>query len=316
MDGTTRCPHCETRFKIGVTQLEAHQGMVRCGKCMQIFDARPDFIADEPSPQLEFVIADLIKEAPKKTIPADEPEYGTPDVGTESAPSTGAEEVVTEVIPEQHETHHEDALDFVTPRPPVHTPKQDIRNDYLENDDTIDESLGHGDLGEDEAPAAAPTNKWLWAIPAATLTLLLLAQAAYIFRAEIAARQPSLKPILEQYCELLDCKVGLPQSNELMSIESSTLEANPNYSRHITLKALLRNRASYPLAYPNLELTLNDRQDNPVARRIFKPSDYLSSKDKVDVGLQANNETNVELYLDTTDLNPNGYRLVLYYPSK
>ena len=312
MDGTTRCPHCETRFKIGVTQLEAHQGMVRCGKCMQIFDARPDFIADEPSPQLELVIAELTEEVPEQHIPSGDAENNAPDVDAEIAPISDPAEVVTEVLLE----HHDDALDFVTPRPPVHSTKQDKRSDYLENDDTIDESLGHGDLGEDEAPAASPTNKWLWAIPAATLTLLLLAQAAYIFRAEIAARQPELKPMLEQYCELLDCKVGLPQSNELMSIESSTLEANPNYSRHITLKALLRNRASYPLAYPNLELTLNDRQDSPVARRIFKPSDYLSSKDKVDVGLQANNETSVELYLDTTDLNPNGYRLVLYYPSK
>lgn len=314
MDGTTRCPHCETRFKIGVTQLEAHQGMVRCGKCMQIFDARPDFIPDLPSPQLELVIADLI-EAPTETIIPEEVELSTPEVFAESELGAATEEVVTEVFPE-HVSHQEDALDFVTPRPPVHQTKQDNGSIFLDNDDTIDESIHHGNSDEDEVQPEVATRRWLWAVSAATLTLLLLAQAAYIFRAEIAARQPELKPVLLQYCEVLDCKVGLPQSNELMSIESSTLEANPNYSRHITLKALLRNRASYPLAYPNLELTLNDRQDSPVARRIFKPSDYLSSKDKVDLGLQANNETSVELYLDTTDLNPNGYRLVLFYPSK
>lgn len=314
MDGTTRCPHCETRFKIGVTQLEAHQGMVRCGKCMQIFDARPDFIPDLPSPQLELVIADLI-EAPTETIIPEEVELSTPEVFAESEPGAATEEVVTEVFPE-HVSHQEDALDFVTPRPPVHQTKQDNGSIFLDNDDTIDESIHHGNSDEDEVQPEVATRRWLWAVPAAALTLLLIAQAAYIFRAEIAARQPELKPVLLQYCELLDCKVGLPQSNELMSIESSTLEANPNYSRHITLKALLRNRASYPLAYPNLELTLNDRQDSPVARRIFKPSDYLPSKDKVDLGLQANNEISVELYLDTTDLNPNGYRLVLYYPSK
>ncbi|MEQ1916918.1 MAG: zinc-ribbon and DUF3426 domain-containing protein [Gallionella sp.] len=314
MDGTTRCPHCETRFKIGVTQLEAHQGMVRCGKCMQIFDARPDFIPDLPSPQLELVIADLI-EAPTETIIPEEVELSTPEVFAESEPGAATEEVVTEVFPE-HVSHQEDALDFVTPRPPVHQTKQDNGSIFLDNDDTIDESIHHGNSDEDEVQPEVATRRWLWAVPAAALTLLLIAQAAYIFRAEIAARQPELKPVLLQYCEFLDCKVGLPQSNELMSIESSTLEANPNYSRHITLKALLRNRASYPLAYPNLELTLNDRQDSPVARRIFKPSDYLPSKDKVDLGLQANNEISVELYLDTTDLNPNGYRLVLFYPSK
>ena len=315
MDGTTRCPHCETRFKIGVTQLEAHQGMVRCGKCMQIFDARPDFIPDQPSPQLELVIAERSEVPPESELPHAENSSATEELPNDFVVDI-AEEVATEFLPDHQDTHHEDALDFVTPRPPVHKAKSDNIGAYLENDDTIDESLSHSELDEEEVKAEAPTHKWLWAVPAATLTLLLLAQAAYIFRAEIAARQPSLKPLLQQYCEVLDCKIGLPQSNELMSIESSTLEANPNYSRHITLKALLRNRASYPLAYPNLELTLNDRQDSPVARRIFTPSDYLPSKDKVDIGLQANNEANVQLYLDTTDLNPNGYRLVLFYPSK
>lgn len=315
MDGTTRCPHCETRFKIGVTQLEAHQGMVRCGKCMQIFDARPDFIPDQPSPQLELVIADLIEDVSSEPIFPDEAALNNAEVSAESEPSAAAEAVASVVFPE-HETHHADTLDFVTPRPPVHQSKQDNGSIFLDTDDTIDESIHHSDSDEAEDQPEVATRRWLWAVPAATLTLLLIAQAAYIFRAEIAARQPGLKPLLEQYCEVLDCKVGLPQSNELMSIESSTLEANPNYSRHITLKALLRNRASYPLAYPDLELTLNDRQDSPVARRIFKPSDYLPSKDKIDMGLQANNETNVELYLDTTDLNPNGYRLVLYYPTK
>lgn len=310
MDGTTRCPHCETRFKIGVAQLEAHQGMVRCGKCMQIFDARPDFIPDQPSPQLELVIAER----------SDEPvgsatlqEQGPSDAIEQLSDSP--EEVTAEHSPESQNNFPEDALDFVTPRPPTHQVKSDDIASNIESDDTIDESIRDSELGEQEDQTEAPSRRWLWALPAAALSVLLIAQAAYLFRAELAARQPSMKPVLQQYCELLDCKVGLPQSNELMSIESSSLEANPNYSRHITLKALLRNRANYALAYPNLELTLNDRQDSPVARRIFKPVDYLPSKEKVEIGLEANQEANVQLYLDTTDLNPNGYRLALFYPS-
>ncbi len=48
MDGTTLCPHCDTRFKVAYTQLDAHQGMVRCGHCREVFDARINFISDEP----------------------------------------------------------------------------------------------------------------------------------------------------------------------------------------------------------------------------------------------------------------------------
>lgn len=62
MDGTTRCPHCDTRFKIAAAQLQAQQGQVRCGQCFTPFDARNEFIADEPHPQR--IIPDLFEEPP------------------------------------------------------------------------------------------------------------------------------------------------------------------------------------------------------------------------------------------------------------
>jgi hypothetical protein len=64
-----------------------------------------------------------------------------------------------------------------------------------------------------------------------------------------------------------------------------------------------------------LELTLNDRQDKPVARRVIKPADYLPPSETEQTGLLANHELNLKLPLDTTDLNPNGYRLVVFYPA-
>lgn len=298
MDGTTLCPHCETRFKIAVAQLEAHQGMVRCGHCLQIFDARPNFIPDQPHPQLELVMPEVID--------ITQASFEVPAVG---AHSEAAAQVVVEA-------HHHDNLDFMTPKPVVHPVEnhaQDARS--AEDDDlTLAEQIA---VVEDEDDLAVPGKKrtWLWGVFAMMLMLVAVGQVAYFFRADLAARQPGLKPILMKYCELLACTVSLPQKNDLMSIESSSLEADPNNSTQITLNALLHNRATYPLAYPNLELTLNDRQDKPVARRIFKPAEYLPQQAEPEqVGLQANHELNLKLLLDTTDLNPNGYRLVVFYP--
>jgi predicted Zn finger-like uncharacterized protein len=42
------CPHCETRFHVLPQQLEQADGRVRCGMCLQVFDARSgeiDFVA-------------------------------------------------------------------------------------------------------------------------------------------------------------------------------------------------------------------------------------------------------------------------------
>lgn len=35
----TRCPKCATAFRVSATQLQSAQGMVRCGSCLQVFNA-------------------------------------------------------------------------------------------------------------------------------------------------------------------------------------------------------------------------------------------------------------------------------------
>lgn len=35
----TQCPHCETRFRVNHAQLSAARGVVRCGSCLQVFNA-------------------------------------------------------------------------------------------------------------------------------------------------------------------------------------------------------------------------------------------------------------------------------------
>ena len=153
----------------------------------------------------------------------------------------------------------------------------------------------------------------LWAIAAIPLMLLLLAQAAYLFRVELAAHQPTLKPALLRSCEMLNCSVPLPQKINLMSIESSELQSEPAHKNQIQLVALLRNRANHTQAFPDLELTLTDNQDSPLARRIFKPEDYVEKSQNFAAGLAADQELNILLRLDTTDLKPVGYRLGLFY---
>ena len=293
MDGTTLCPHCETRFKIAVSQLEAHQGMARCGHCLQAFDARINFIPDTPSPQLEFAILEA------QAVAMD-------------APHT--EQVTDSSEPLAPEVQH-DNLDFMAHLSATNEGEKTIPNIVLadEKDASLVEQVMPSDTNDGEV--SKPKRIWLWVALLILMAVLALGQIAYFFRADIAARIPATKPLLLKYCELLSCTVSLPQKNDLMSIESSSLEADPNNSTQITLSALLRNRATYSLGFPNLELTLNDRQDKPVARRIFKPAEYLPTTESEQIGLQANHELNLKLLLDTTDLNPNGYRLVVLYPT-
>lgn len=328
MDGTTLCPHCDTRFRIAGTQLEAHQGMVRCGSCMQAFDARPGFIPDQPDPQLELPMVEVqaaaspepVESAATEPEPAEQesPIVGSPAVDQAEESSQPAPEIAfapddavepVPVVDVPVEPEHDGSLDFSCPA-----------------DAPVDEAspgkplviqpamLADSEPDEEELPPSPRKRPWLWVAGTVLLVLLLCLQALYFFRVELAARLPGMKPALVSYCKLLNCSVPLPQNADLMSIESSELEADPEHDNQITLVALLRNRASHAQAFPNLELSLNDTEDKVLARRVFKPADYLPATEREAVGLLPNRELNIRLGLDTTDLRPTGYRLALFYP--
>ncbi|OXI87546.1 hypothetical protein CFB50_02905 [Burkholderia sp. AU33423] len=61
----TRCPHCETVFRLQQEQLSLHQGLVRCGHCHEVFNASESLVP-EHAQQLE----------PALTEPAAAPDDG------------------------------------------------------------------------------------------------------------------------------------------------------------------------------------------------------------------------------------------------
>lgn len=59
----TRCPHCQTSFRVRDEHLSAARGMVRCGSCLQVFKAAEHFIDGEAAP----AVAKAPVTAPAKT---------------------------------------------------------------------------------------------------------------------------------------------------------------------------------------------------------------------------------------------------------
>jgi len=153
---------------------------------------------------------------------------------------------------------------------------------------------------------------WLWLIGALLLLASLVVQGLYFFRSDLAARHPEFKPFLQQFCGVLQCSIRLPANPDLLSIETSNLEADPQQANLVALSAILRNRAKLAQEYPQLELTLTDTQDRMIARRIFTPGEYAKSAD-LNRGMTPNEEVTVKLHLDLGDLKAAGYRVFLFY---
>jgi predicted Zn finger-like uncharacterized protein len=150
----------------------------------------------------------------------------------------------------------------------------------------------------------------LWSLLALLALTGLAAQAVYQFRTEIAVLLPQARVHLETACEMLDCEVRLPRRAELVSIESSDLQADPSRAGVIVLNALLRNRAPFPQEFPALELTLTDERDQPIVRRVLAAADYAQDKR----GIAGGAEEAVRVFIDTGRLRATGYRLYLFYP--
>ncbi|TNC98874.1 MAG: MJ0042 family finger-like protein [Gallionellaceae bacterium] len=284
MSDVTQCPECTTRFRVSEEQLTAHDGLVRCGRCHEVFNAREHMQDDEPSPQLSLPI-EVQQPIEENPTPED----------TSPALIKTAEEAL-----EATETDLSPIPDVEGLEEPPFTLAQQV--------EVVEE------LTEEVQAPAPRKHGWVGVVVAVLLALTLVAQAAYFYRVELAAHLPGLKPLLTQYCGLLDCTVDLPRQAESMSIESSELESDRVQNNLVTLHALLHNRAPYAQAYPNLELTLTDTQDAAIARRVFQPADYLKTGDEMQKGLAANRELALALRIDTSDLRPAGYRLFLFYP--
>ena len=251
MSLVTRCPVCGTAFRVQSSQLAAHSGTVRCGKCGGVFNGVAALVEDnerltlEPSPQLG--LFDPSRDA--------------------SAPSGLAGASVP---------------DFLAPEPP------------------------------------SRRVRWLWAVAAQIALVAMAVQVTYRFRAELGAALPAAREPLRGFCRVLGCEVSLPRRPELMSIDSSELQADSRREGLIVLNAVIRNRARFPQDYPALELTLTDEGDRPVLRRVLAPRDYLERNRAEALTrecIAGGTEAPLRVLLDTSRTRATGYRLYLFYPS-
>jgi predicted Zn finger-like uncharacterized protein len=148
----------------------------------------------------------------------------------------------------------------------------------------------------------------------AGLALLLAFQIVYHFRVQLAAASPAASTMLAGACRLAGCTVGLPAHIEMVTIESSELQALPGNTDTFTLLALLRNRSATRQQWPHIELTLNDANEAAVARRVIAPRDYLPAGQDAAEGFAPNSEQPARLVFNLTQVKAAGFRVYLFYP--
>lgn len=294
MSMVTRCPSCNTVFRVTPQQLQVRQGKVRCGRCMMVFDGfgglatLPETVAqDELHTPLQETAGtqDAMTRVP---VTAPPPAAESPPAPAEFGPEPS---MLPLPGPQADAAHALPSASFEASAQPIAT----------------DDGLFGG-----KAEPELRRSSWVWGLGSVFLLFALGGQAAYFYRSELAANYPGLKPVLVQMCSPLGCSVPLLQRPKLISVEASDLQViDPARPNVIQLTATLRNHAGYDLAYPALDLVLTNSREHALARRIFTPGEYLERGKNVKSGIRANAEITIRLDLDTGNLGAAGFRLDL-----
>ena len=279
MSLVTRCPHCGTAFRVMPDQLSAKGGKVRCGKCAAVFDGVSRLLVDA---------GPALPEPPRQQGLAEPEPHAQPAVAVER------------LLPMSASTAQ---------------PLQAAVSGSAPG------AASAYEPGAEPAFLAEPKPRSrfgaAWALLSVVAVGALLVQATLHFRTELGVLMPGLRPALSTACSLFGCVLGLPRRADLMSIESSELQARAQRDPVFVLSAVLRNRAPFPQELPCLELTLTDHGERPLARRVLMPADYVrdrSATEPIAQGIAAGAELVLRVPIEARRVAASGYRLYLFYP--
>lgn len=303
----TTCAECQTTFRVTQEHLGLRRGLVRCGQCGVVFNAYDSLLAELVTPP-----AEPDGNAPNRSASHDEgvapdtreapDQLETPELAVMSEPVAAVLEPPAQQVDEAPE-----------PAPPVMSSL--VANSVITSAETS-ESILLSELPTRIKPArrARPPHFHLKLAAAVFLAALLLLQSAIFLRADLAAAMPMTRPLLRALCQPLNCVVPLPRQLDKTAIAASSLEHDAENKARARLSLLLANRRGQAQTWPHIALTLTDVRDEPVAKRVFSPAEYLGRDARPETGMAAGEEREIRLDLDTGTLAATGYALDLAYP--
>ncbi|SEB24611.1 DUF3426 domain-containing protein [Paraburkholderia sartisoli] len=148
---------------------------------------------------------------------------------------------------------------------------------------------------------------------ALVLFVALAAQLAWWQRETVMVYWPASQPLYARACAQLGCTVAPPRDIDGLQVEPSDLR-QVDGPHKLELKMPLRNRFGIALAYPAIELTLLDAQNNIVIRRVLWPQDYVTPGTSIAAGLPAHATQTMIVRLDTGNAVASNFRVQIFYP--
>jgi predicted Zn finger-like uncharacterized protein len=134
----------------------------------------------------------------------------------------------------------------------------------------------------------------VWTVTNIALIVLLLGQYTYFNRNDLS-QYPDLRPWLTRFCALVSCNTPLRRDVSHINLANRIVQSHPSHPNALLIKATLVNEADFPQPYPLLEIRFSDLNNQLVAGRRFRPSEYLPANTSIQAGMPPHQPVHISL---------------------
>ncbi|HEY3516836.1 MAG TPA: zinc-ribbon and DUF3426 domain-containing protein [Gammaproteobacteria bacterium] len=301
----TRCPECDTTFRVTDELLKKASGQVRCGRCASVFNAYAELQDSDSKP----VEADAPRaQARTSATPTPRPEQPKPApppvrLETKRAENEGGASIGATVAAVVAEAKVAAADAAAEAQAEANGPDREAISatevDRVLRDDLAAVPYVWLRTGD------SPQSRW-WSVAAALALLVLGAQAIHHFRSHLAGH-PTFGPWVTAAYAKLGVQVAPNWDVRQYEIIDWVATAEPDARGLGSLKITARIQNHGPLRqpYPAVQLRLKDRYETKVGSRIFTPMEYLP-RDTPHERLMSPGET-ARAEIEVVDPGPDAY---------
>lgn len=166
-----------------------------------------------------------------------------------------------------------------------------------------------------ETTLAAPRRRGWRLLGGGLLVVLLLALAAAQLawaEREHLLKEPRSRAVLAWACSLLSCSLPEARDPGAFVVLERSLAPATDAAQALALRVQFSNRAPYAQPLPLLQLSLFDNQQRVLARRSFRPREYLQLATAPQRLVEPEEVVTIELLLEDLGPRATGFELAFY----
>ena len=272
----TRCPSCRAAFSITDQQLDIAAGMVRCGMCEHVFDARLYLFQQHSSEDGDEVSHDVDVTLEQEQSPAIDLEFLDKQLH--------GSDTVDQILEQSNDSQHDSDAPQSDP---------ELTSEFQQQDVLVPKVIADQVSNlENESNIIKP--RQLFGVTLIVLLIGLLGlQLASVAKLSLVPQK-----IRDHACAWITCVEHAPRSLDQIEVLNRSIYTHPNEENALMVTVTIVNRAKFAQPYPIIQLRFLNVTGDVIAARQFGANHYLSSRWQPENLMEANIPLSIKLEVE------------------